>query len=192
MAAHHVCVPLYLFILTCILSSSDRENDYSVGPDHQVTYRSEPKSCETRTASLCSTTTFLKETVNKGTTQTITASSEYCETVQGCSVTDHDSHSTKTTRSECPLPTPNIVRREEEEKDDGVVRRQAPPPPGCPADAIVYPKDPMKAGNVPQILNEKYAGKYTEVKSKTVGFISFWFIPLLDEQTMDILKNSVR
>jgi hypothetical protein len=90
------------------------------------------------------------------------------------------------------LPTSNTDRRDENvEKDDEVVRRQAPPPSGCPADAIVYPNDPMNAGNVPQILSEKYSGKYTEVKSTAVGFISFWYIPLLDEETMEALKNSV-
>lgn len=62
--------------------------------------------------------------------------------------------------------------------------------PGCPANAIVYPANPENVGNIPTLLQE-YAGKYKEIKSSELGFTSFFWVPYLDQETMDKLKQSV-
>ncbi|KDN67309.1 putative 1,3-beta glucanase [Colletotrichum sublineola] len=153
----------------------------TVGPNKQITYSSEPTICETRTALVCSTTTLSSETISFGTTVTSVSSSSRCETIRGCSVTD----SQLTTRVECALPTPASLNQ-----DGDLERRQDPPPQvGCPANAIVYPTDPENTGNIPALL-QGYAGKYKEIKSSQAGFTSFFWVPLLDQGTMDKLKQS--
>jgi hypothetical protein len=63
-----------------------------------------------------------------------------------------------------------------------------PPPPGCPAPAIVYPKDPGNVGNIPSLL-EGY-DDYVEVGLDSENWVGFYWIPLPGQDTMDELKRS--
>ncbi|KAK1963446.1 pectin lyase-like protein, partial [Colletotrichum sublineola] len=157
----------------------------TVGPNGQLTYSQEPTSCKTETASACSTTTFVTQTVTNGATRTGESTRTRCETIYGCSVTDDESEMTSTTRIECPLPTP--VSNANDQRRDLSARQIEQPPPGCPRDAIVFPADNRNRGQIPTLL-QAYAGKYTEVEDD--GFVSLWFVPLLDQGTMDKLNES--
>ncbi|KAF6801061.1 hypothetical protein CSOJ01_12012 [Colletotrichum sojae] len=85
----------------------------SVGPDHVPTFPPGPKptECETRTASICSTTTsFVESTVNGSPT---TVSSRVlpptCAGLRGCLVADY-THEASVTRTQCATKTvTNVV-----------------------------------------------------------------------------------
>ncbi|KAJ6149059.1 hypothetical protein N7471_000258 [Penicillium samsonianum] len=98
-----------------------------VGRDNKLTYSDEP-SCQTESAKLCSTTVLKSETLVGTITSTVTATSAACETVYDCSLTDWES----TTTTKAPICEPTSSSGGEYQ----------PPAAGCPAPAIVYPKDP--------------------------------------------------
>ncbi|XXG95201.1 hypothetical protein Hte_001461 [Hypoxylon texense] len=159
----------------------------TIGQDHQLTYSEDPtSSCTTQTGSVCSTTSFVSETVSGGSTKTTTSTSSACEVVRGCSLSESNTATATTTRTEaCPLPTDNVVAA-----GDELQRRQfLPTPAGCPANAIVYPSNPENVGQIPLILSS-YEGKYVEVKSTEFGFTSFYYVPYLDQDTMNNLTKS--
>ncbi|KAF9894400.1 hypothetical protein FE257_007903 [Aspergillus nanangensis] len=108
----------------------------TVGRDNQLTYSDEP-SCQTESAELCSTTITASETLVGTITSTVTATSSACETIYGCSLTDWES----TTTTTAPVCEPTSSGGEYQ-----------PPAIGCPAPAIVYPKDPENVGSIPNLL----------------------------------------
>ncbi|KAL4930992.1 uncharacterized protein BDV17DRAFT_297495 [Aspergillus undulatus] len=148
--------------------------EITVGRDNQLTYSDKPP-CETESAELCSTTITHSETLVGTTTSTVTATSSYCATIYGCSPTDWES-STTTSATACPLPTT---------PSDGTFE---PPPIGCPAPAIVYPRDPENVGSIPSLL-QGY-DDYVEVGPTTERWVAFYWVPMLGQDTMDALRRS--
>lgn len=144
-----------------------------VAPDGKITYDKEP-DCETESAEICSTTTFESETMVGTSTSTVTKSSSECETLYGCHLTDWD-YATTTTEPVCT--------------ETGGGDRYQPPEIGCPAPAIVFPKDPTDTGDIPSLL-EAY-DDYVPVGSTTEDFVMFYWIPMLGQDTMDALQRSV-
>ncbi|KOS36475.1 hypothetical protein ACN38_g12783 [Penicillium nordicum] len=145
----------------------------TVGRDDKLTYSNEP-SCQIESAELCSTTVSKSETLVGTITSTVTATSSACETVYGCSLTD--SGSTKTTTASVCEPT------------SGSGGEYQPPAAGCPAPAIVYPKDPENVGSIPSLL-QGYKD-YVEVGLTTERWVAFYWIPMLGQDTMDALRQS--
>ncbi|EEH21782.2 hypothetical protein PABG_03998 [Paracoccidioides brasiliensis Pb03] len=154
----------------------------TVGRDNILTYpKEEPTKCEKRSASICATTVF-KTTTSRGTiTSTATSTSSTCDTIYGCSASDWDRTTTQTKPDNCPLPTTQPLQ--------AAAAPPKPPPPGCPANAIVYPSNMKNVGQIPQLL-EKYKGKYVEIKSDVLHLTSFFWVPFLDQETMDALLKS--
>ncbi|KAK1974041.1 pectate lyase superfamily protein-domain-containing protein [Colletotrichum cereale] len=168
----------------------------TVGRDGKVTYpENEPTSCEKATASFCSTNVIVSITTVGTSSSTFTRTESSCgDEFTACGLTDVEATATTTkTPDSCPLPTGNAKRDVEAEAEDTnleLTRRQdPPPPPGCPANAVIYPRDPTNVGDIPQILVD-YAGKYVQVQAKSVSFTSFFWVPYLDKETMGKLKNS--
>lgn len=127
-------------------------------------------------------TTVFKTTTTRGTiTSTASSTSSTCDTIRGCSASDWDTTTTQTKPDHCPSPTANPVKG----------AASIIPPPGCPANAIVYPSNMKDVGQIPQIL-AKYKGKYVEIKSIELQQVAFIWVPLLDQETMDVLLESVR
>ncbi|KAF9882735.1 hypothetical protein FE257_005339 [Aspergillus nanangensis] len=93
----------------------------------------------TESAELCSTTVTELETLVGTITSTVTATSAACETIYGCSLTDWES-TTTTTAPVC-----------ERTSSSGEYQ---PPAIGCPAPAIIYPKDSENVGSIPSLLQE--------------------------------------
>lgn len=143
-----------------------------MGRDNKLTYSDEP-SCQTESAELCSTTVTKSETLVGTITSTVTATSAACETVYGCSLTDWES--TKTTTA--PVCEPTSPSGEYQ-----------PPEKGCPAPAIVYPKDPANVGSIPSLL--KGYDDYKEIGLTTESWVAFYWIPMLGQDTMDALRQS--
>ncbi|PGG96344.1 hypothetical protein GX51_07874 [Blastomyces parvus] len=151
----------------------------TVGRDRILTYpKEEPTKCEKKSAEICMTTVF-KTTTTRGTiTSTASSTSSTCDTIRGCSASDWDTTTTSTKPSNCPSsPTARPTGR------------PSTPPPGCPADALVYPSDMDNVGNIRQIL-AKYKDKYLEVRSEAKHFTVFFWIPYLDQETMNSLLKS--
>ncbi|KAJ6149090.1 Killer toxin subunits alpha/beta 6 [Penicillium samsonianum] len=147
--------------------------EITVGHDKKLTYSDEP-SCKTESAELCSTTVTKSETLVGTITSTVTATASACDTVYGCSLTDWSS-TTTTTPSVCAQPTATGGAYE-------------PPEIGCPAPAIVYPKDPENVGSIPSLL-QGY-DDYVEVGLTTENWVAFYWIPMLGQDTMDVLRRS--
>lgn len=146
--------------------------EITILPGGGIEYESDPESCTTESASICSTTTFYSVTIEPtATVTTFTSTSQTCATVFGCDVTNSDSATTVTSASDCPA-TPT-----------------SKPPNGCPQNAVVYPANPTSVGQIPTLL-EKYASTYEVVGLPSFDFVSFYWVPLLDQQTMDTLKAS--
>lgn len=163
-----------------------------------MTYSSDPeKQCETKSASICSTTTsFGVSTTGTVTRTTATATSSTCQTVYGCDVKDSaTATATTSVTGACPLPTK--ARRWSDSDQEygtnssdsslGLETRQAD---RCGANAIVYPADPEAVGEIPKLL-AAYAGKYVAVGSSQGGFTSFYWVPNMDAQTMSNCTKSV-
>lgn len=81
-----------------------------------------------------------------------------------------------TTPTVCAQPTPTSGAYE-------------PPEIGCPAPAIVYPKNPENVGSIPSLL-QGY-DDYVEVGLTTENWVAFYWIPMLGQDTMDALRRSV-
>lgn len=106
-----------------------------------------------------------------------------------CGATDIEATTTKVPEN-CPLPTDNAKRGI---VDDGpkLIRRQNEQRlAGCPANAVIYPKNPDNVGDIPQLLSE-YDGKYVQVQSKQFSYTAFFWVPYLDAQTMAKVQQSV-
>ena len=171
----------------------------SVGRDHKITYPDEePTSCETQTASICSTDVIITTTTLGSFTSTITSTSSECQEWEACLATDVDVTITSTPDN-CPLPT-EISKRHDNTARDGdpddrgksdaelEPRQNGDPIPGCAANAVVYPSDPDNVGDIREILSDY---DYQEAKSSEFGFTSFFWVPYLDRETMARLKDSV-
>ncbi|KAK2766892.1 hypothetical protein FQN54_006206 [Arachnomyces sp. PD_36] len=82
---------------------------FTVGPDHVPTFPSEPEptNCETKTASLCSTTTSYAVSTIDGAEQTISSQvlPPTCGELIGCHVTDSSEEATVTATDECATAT---------------------------------------------------------------------------------------
>ncbi|OAT07954.1 hypothetical protein BDBG_16924 [Blastomyces gilchristii SLH14081] len=153
----------------------------TVGRDNIITYpKEEPTKCEKTSASICATSVFKTTTTKGPITSTITSTSSTCNTIYGCSASDWDTTTTQTQTGNCQLPTALSAQA-----------AAAPPipPPGCPANAIVYPSDMKDVGQIPQLL-EKYEGKYVEIKSEVLRLTTFFWVPFLDQETMNALLQS--
>ncbi|KAH6874029.1 peptidase S8/S53 domain-containing protein [Thelonectria olida] len=147
-----------------------------------MTYDKEP-SCETESASLCSTTTYLSQTVVGPVTSTIASTASDCETIYGCSLTDWESETTVTSE-ECALPTRDSRRDVDENPDSANLAAS-----DCAAPAIVYPRDSHNVGQVPVLL-DKYKGKYVEIGAPEFNYTAFYWIPMLDKDTLATLLKS--
>ncbi|EER40925.1 exo-beta-1,3-glucanase [Histoplasma capsulatum H143] len=169
----------------------------NVGRDNIVTYPKEkPTKCEKKSASMCATTVFKTTTTRGTTTSTISSTKSTCDTIYGCSASDGAiTTTTRTTADNCPLQTitPKAYRTGAPSSAESEPRSQqaadGPPPPGCPANAVVYPSDIYNVGQIPQLLSE-YKGKYREIKSTVFHFTSYFWVPYLDQKTMDVLLES--
>jgi hypothetical protein len=53
----------------------------------------------------------------------------------------------------------------------------------------VYPVDPSDVGEIPTLL-QAYAGKYTAVGAPSMNLVGFYWVPLLDQETMAALQAS--
>lgn len=140
------------------------------------------EQCETKSASICSTSTsFGVTTTGTITSTTTTAVSSTCETVFGCDVTDTATDTTTTSiTGACALPT---------QPSGALNARQYDPE--CGANAIVYPTDRYDVVNIRTLLTE-YAGEYEEVGSTAGGYTSFFWVPDMDADTMQKCIESVR
>jgi hypothetical protein len=136
-------------------------------------YQDEPP-CKTDSAEFCETTITKSETLVGTSTSTITKTGLECETVYGCDFTDIDA--TKTVTSSTCEATDNPDTYE-------------PQKPGCPAPAIVYPRDSSNVGSIPKILSAYSDAVPVGLKSE--NWISFYWIPLLGVDTMAELRASV-
>ncbi|OBT61060.1 hypothetical protein VE03_09163 [Pseudogymnoascus sp. 23342-1-I1] len=162
----------------------------TVGRDGKVTYpENEPTSCDKVTASFCSTTTIESITTIGPSESTITRTESSCgDKFTACGATDIEATTTKAPEN-CPLPTDN-AKRGIVDDDPELVRRQTERrPAGCPANAVIYPKNPENVGDIPQLLSE-YSGKYVQVQSSQLSFTAFFWVPYLDAQTMARVQQS--
>lgn len=171
-----------------------------------MTYpRENPTSCETVTASFCSTTLQESITTMPGTTVTSTSTVSECEEFQACGATDLGATITKRPDS-CPLPTRRArserwVDTPEEPESDleskgriGPARRQTgvqAAEPGCPQNKVVYPKNPRDTSAVRQMLDQNNL-QYAEVRSQSAGYTAFIRVTLLDAATESELERQVR
>lgn len=136
-----------------------------------MTYSEEPKSCETKTASACETTTsvIVNEAVAlaaKTTTSTIT----HCESIYGCSISDQNTHTATTTSQNCaPTPSGSDLN-------------------ACRNDAIIYPSDPSNIDDLKNIL-VNYKDTYHIIGVS--GHTGYIWVPSLDGETMNKVKTSV-
>ncbi|ODH20229.1 hypothetical protein ACO22_05936 [Paracoccidioides brasiliensis] len=153
----------------------------NVGRDNIITYpQKEPTKCEKKSASICATTVF-KATTTRGTiTSTSSSTSSTCDTIYGCSASDWDTTTTRTKPDNCPSPTA---------KPGQAAARPPIPPWGCPANALVYPSDMDDVRHIRELL-AKYKDKYVEVKSEALHFTVFFWVPYLDQETMNTLVES--
>lgn len=162
-----------------------------------MTYPTEnPISCETVTASLCSTTLHLTPTTMPGTTSTITQTESSCEELRFCGATDLDPTATRTPDN-CPLPTDSARHSGESETEEELasseaetVYLRAPVPRGCPQAGILYPKDPYNTGLVRDLLDKNNL-QYTEIRFTAVGYTAFIRVAFLDSITKGELENKV-
>lgn len=105
----------------------------------------------------------------------MTKTSSACETIYGCHLTDYD-ESTTTTEPVC--------------KPTGGGGDYEPPEIGCPAPAMVYPKNMKDVGEIPSLL-EGY-DDYVTVGLRTVpNHVAFYWVPMLGQDTMEALRRSV-
>lgn len=173
----------------------------SVGRDGKVTYPTERlTSCDTATASFCSTTEHLTVTTRPGTTSTSTRTESSCQEFRACGATNFDSTAT-VTPDNCPLPTARAKRWDDglevdsagAEDHDGpgkLSRRQAPPPPGCPANKVLYPTNPEDTASIRRLLSDNNL-EFVEVRAESVGYTAFFRVSLLDAETESELKTRV-
>lgn len=146
--------------------------EITILPGGQISYDSDPKSCTTKSASICSTTTFYSATIKgTATVTTFTSTSATCATVFGCDVTNSNTATKTVSASGCPA-TPTGI-----------------PPAGCPQNAFVYPKNPYDVGEIPTIL-QKYASTYEVLDVPSSSYIVLYWVPLLDQQTLENLQAS--
>lgn len=130
--------------------------------------------CETESAEFCSTTITKSETLIGTSTSTITKTESGCETMYGCHMTDVGATTTVSTGVAC-APTDNPETYD-------------PQKPGCPAPAIVYPRNPENVGNIPQIL-----AAYSDVVPVGLSseqWTAFYWVPYLGVDTMAELRAS--
>lgn len=163
--------------------------EITIGRDRQLTYSSEPTSCSTKTASVCTTTTIFSATTidSTSTRTTATSTSRRCETVRGCEVTNTNIRTSSTTVASC-TPSALVKARSEDGNDTGVLEpRQGGE--GCGKHAIVYPVDPKNVGEIPTLLSA-YAGKYETIGVPALNIVGFYWVPFLDEETLKKLQNS--
>nr|CDP24152.1 Putative Glycoside Hydrolase Family 55 [Podospora anserina S mat+] len=163
--------------------------EITIGRDRKLTYSNEPTSCTTKSASLCTTTTIFSVTkiAEDSTRTTATATSRQCETVRGCDVTDQNTRTVSTAIESC-TPKPRVKARDGD--DPSLLNpRQNGNGNSCGKNAIVYPKDPKSAGDIPSLLSA-YAGKYETIGVPELNIVGYWWVPLLDEETMKRLKSS--
>lgn len=142
----------------------------TIFPGGSIAYDPEPETCTTESASICSTTTIYSATITGTETKTTFSSTSHtCETVFGCEVTNSNTATKTVSASGCPA-TPTGI-----------------PPDGCPQNAFVYPANPANVGEIPTLL-QNYASTYQVVELS--DFVAFYWVPLLDQQTMNALQSS--
>ena len=138
----------------------------SIGPDHVPTYSSEPdKPCETRSASICSTTTSLVSVVSRGTTTTSTSTTATCATILGCNVKDQ---STGTAVSSSATASATY------------------------GPAIIYPKEPKDQMEIGVIRNklDDLELIFLEIKSDALGFTAFFWISSIEKNDLDEFQQN--
>ncbi|KAK4247523.1 glucan 1,3-beta-glucosidase [Corynascus novoguineensis] len=176
----------------------------TIGRDHVPTFKSNPdEPCETRSASICSTTTSVTSIVSGGTTRTSTSISSACATILGCNVEDENTGTgvATCTRADSQrkrvatltatpaIPTPDAV----------VARATSPSPSGCSptnGPAIIYPKNPKDDSSVRRIRDKLSAMKIEvedthEARSDALGFTAFFWVEYLSSTDMNSLRDMV-
>ena len=155
----------------------------SVGSNFIPTYSSEPTPCETKTASICSTSTSLGITVSSTFTITTTAEvSSSCATIFGCEASSTATSITTASTAYCSsAPTTS---------DSGAFEKvQAAP--ACPV-AVTYIVWPMD-GTDPSQTDDIYAhlqslsNSVTPSTTKNFG-VNYWAILLTDSEA-STLRN---
>lgn len=144
-----------------------------IGQDHLLTYREEPTSCETKTASACETTLFVTVTDAAAAAlalKTTTVTKTQCEDIVGCSISDKNTHTATTTTKGCkPTPSGSDLN-------------------ACRNDAIIYPSDPTNINDLKNILVD-YKDSYRIIG--VTGHTGYIWVPAMDGEIMDKVKNSV-
>ncbi|KAF2828939.1 hypothetical protein CC86DRAFT_317913 [Ophiobolus disseminans] len=147
--------------------------EITIRPGGTMDYPKEPP-CETESAEFCATTVSKTETLIGTSTSTITKTESACNTIYGCHLTDIESTKTVTSRTCKATDDPNTYE---------------PQTPGCPAPAIVYPRDPENVGNIPKILST-YSNA-VPVKLASEDWTAFFYVPFLGVDTMAELRASL-
>ncbi|KAK4181199.1 family 55 putative glycoside hydrolase [Triangularia setosa] len=154
--------------------------EITIGRDRKLTYSNEPTSCTAKSASLCTTTTIFSVTkiADDSTRTAATATSRQCETARGCDLTDRNTRTEPTAVESC-APTPRVKARDDDDNSRQRVWQNA----------IVYPKDPKNVGDIPSLLNA-YAGRYETIGVPEFSVVGYYWVPLMDAETMKRLKGS--
>ncbi|KAK2598031.1 hypothetical protein QQS21_005868 [Conoideocrella luteorostrata] len=166
----------------------------TIHPGPSLEVEDEPEDCKTETVKACADNIVTMTSVdNVGSTHTESSTSRECASIYGCSVTGTTSTSISTTKiSACPLPTNKMRRSVDrpviEARDDYPVIA----PPGCPANALVFPRNPESFSDIKSVLDEKYSGKYDTVggtNNAGMAYVLFYFVNYLDSETFQKLKD---
>jgi len=165
------------------------------------TYQSNPdKPCETKSASICSTTTSVVSAVSRGTTTTSTSTSSTCATILGCNVENKNTatrvsacSSTKTkqkrsvARTAAPARAMAPVARRGSGSDGDCVYKQP---------AIIYPKNPKDQSSIQKIRDKLKQieeldgiGDMHEAKSDALRFTAFFWVEQLDSVDLEELNQ---
>ncbi|KAI1325288.1 glycoside hydrolase family 55 protein [Xylariaceae sp. FL0255] len=133
-------------------------------------YHEPTTSCQTQTASICSTTSFVTESITGSTTTTETSiSTGQCEVIEGCSATDSTTATATTTTVACtPTASGDYLNV-------------------CMNDALIFPQDPSNVDGILSMISA-YSGKYQQVQGG--GVTAFIWCPSLDTDTFNQLKSS--
>ncbi|KAK4040087.1 pectate lyase superfamily protein-domain-containing protein [Parachaetomium inaequale] len=169
----------------------------TIGRDLVPTYKSNPdKPCETKSASVCSTTTSLVSVVSGGTTRTSTSASSTCATILGCNVQDD---STRTQVSTCSSAKSKRRRGIPQtaapaQATAPVARSASPHAADCSTyagPAIIYPKNPKDQAGIQRIRDKLQGEELHEARSDALGFTAFFWVEVLDRDELKQLNDMV-
>lgn len=157
--------------------------EITIGRDGELTYSSEPTSCQTEMASICSTTTSYLITSNTKTVQTTgTSVSSDCETITGCRVSNSAISTHTSTVASCAPPASQVPDERRIRAAEDSYRALQGRADNChPESGIVYPKNPRAVGDVPGYLTSA-RGTYNTVRSANLGYTAYYWIESMSEE----------